>query len=67
MKCPAYCCSYQHIPVEKGDIKRLAQHFNMTPEEARKKFTKKGDDENPRVLRHKADEHYGTACRFLDS
>ncbi|MEM9838314.1 MAG: YkgJ family cysteine cluster protein [Pseudomonadota bacterium] len=67
MKCPAYCCSYQHIPVTGDDVKRLAKHFGMESAEAKKKFTKKGDEENPRVMRHKADEHYGTVCRFLDS
>lgn len=67
LKCPAYCCSYEHIPTTKDDIKRLAKHFGLKAEDARKKFTKKGDDESPRVLRHKADEHFGTICRFLDS
>mgnify|MGYP006266183511 CR=1 FL=1 len=67
LKCPAYCCSYEHIPATAADIKRLAAHFGLSAEEARRKFTKKGDDENPRVMRHKADEHYGSVCRFLDS
>lgn len=53
--------------MEPGDIKRLAKHFDMDAATAKKAFTKKGDDETPRVLRHKADEHYGTVCRFLDS
>lgn len=53
--------------MEKADIKRLAKHFGLTVEQARRRFTKKGDEESPRVLRHKADDYYGTACRFLDS
>ena len=67
LKCPAYCCSYEHIPVTDADVKRLGKHFDMKTEDARKKFTKKGDDENPRVLRHKSDEHFGTICRFIDT
>lgn len=66
LKCPAYCCSYAHIPVTAGDVKRLAKHFELTPEKAEKKFTKKGDDENPRVLRHTEDEHYESTCMFLN-
>ena len=65
-KCPAYCCSYPHTVATNKDIKRLAKHFNISPKKARKKFTKKGDKKHERVLRHKKDEIYGTACRFLD-
>jgi len=64
--CTAYCCSYTHIPASKSDIKRLAAHFEMTPEQAKKRYTKKGDKENPRVLRHTNDEHFVTSCMFLD-
>lgn len=67
LKCPAYCCSYAHIPVTEEDAKRLGRHFGLDAKAAMKKFTKKGDDENPRVLRHKEDEHFGTICRFVDS
>lgn len=67
LKCPAYCCSYAHIPVTDDDIPRLAAHFGLTDEQAEKRFTKFGDDESPRVLRHKADEHFGTICRFIDT
>ena len=28
-KCPAYCCSYEHIGVSKRDINRLARHFEI--------------------------------------
>lgn len=64
--CPAYCCTYAVIPVTKADIKRLAKHFGVTPETAESKFTKRGDSDRERVLRHRRDEHFGTACRFLD-
>ncbi|MEL6362196.1 MAG: YkgJ family cysteine cluster protein [Pseudomonadota bacterium] len=66
LKCPAYCCSYTHIPTNKTDIKRLAKYFEVTPEQAQRKFTKKGDKENPRVLRHTEDEHFVSTCMFLD-
>lgn len=66
LKCTAYCCSYTHIPVNKTDLKRLAKHHGVSVEKAEKKFTKKGDKENPRVLRHTDDEHFGTSCMFLD-
>ncbi|MEX6633705.1 YkgJ family cysteine cluster protein [Hyphococcus lacteus] len=66
LKCSAYCCSYTHIPTTKTDIKRLAKHFEVTPEQAEKKFTKKGDKTNPRVIRHTEDEHFVTSCMFLD-
>jgi Fe-S-cluster containining protein len=67
LKCPAYCCSYAHIPVTEDDVGVLAKHFGLDHAQARKRFTKKGDEDSPRVLRHKADEHFGTICRFLDS
>ena len=64
--CPAYCCSYPRIIVEDKDMKRLAKYFGISKREARRKFTKKGEDPGERILRHKKDEIYGTACRFLD-
>jgi Fe-S-cluster containining protein len=66
LKCVAYCCTYTHIPATKRDVARLAKHFGITPKEAARKFTKAGDKENPRVMRHSADEHFGSACMFLD-
>ncbi|MEM9169760.1 MAG: YkgJ family cysteine cluster protein [Pseudomonadota bacterium] len=66
LKCPAYCCSYAHIPATDEDVRRLAKHFDLGEAAARKKFTKKGDDDTPRVLRHTKDEHYGSSCMFLD-
>ncbi len=66
VKCTAYCCTYTHIPVNKTDLKRLAKFHGISVEKAEKKFTKKGDKENPRVIRHSDDEHFITACMFLD-
>ncbi len=65
-KCPAYCCSYARIPVVDKDVKRLASYFGLDIETARKKFTKKGAEPGERILRHGEDEHFVTACRFLD-
>ena len=64
-KCPAYCCSYDHIYVTDADLRRLAKHFGVEPEVAEKRYTKFVEG-GERVLRHKEDEIYGTVCRFLD-
>jgi hypothetical protein len=66
LKCPAYCCSYAHIPATDKDIKRMAKGFGETFEETKRKHTKKGDKDTPRVLRHQEDEHFGTICKFID-
>jgi hypothetical protein len=65
-RCPAYCCSYPRIIVTEADIKRLARHHGVSAATARKRFTKKGQEPDERVLRHQADEHFKTICRFLD-
>jgi len=64
LKCPAYCCSYDRIIVNGHDIRRLAKHFSITPEQAIDRFTKVV--ENERVLRHQKDEIYGSTCMFID-
>lgn len=66
LKCVAYCCSYTHIPTTKTDIKRLAKHFDVSVDKAQRKFTKYGDKDSPRVLRHTDDEHFSSSCMFLD-
>lgn len=65
-KCPAYCCSYPRIIVNKTDIKRLAKHFGLAFEKAKKKFTKKGHEKGEIILRHQKEEHFGTICQFID-
>jgi len=65
-RCPAYCCSYPRIIVNKTDVKRLAKHFGLTLQKAYKKFTKKGHEKGEIILRHQKDEHFGTICQFLD-
>lgn len=65
-KCPAYCCViYDRVLVKPRDLKRLAKYFNMSVEEAEKRFTKKYKDEM--ILRRKYDPHLeAKACMFLD-
>jgi len=38
-KCPGYCCSYPLIPLKKRDVQRLADHFDLSFEEANKAIT----------------------------
>ena len=66
-QCPAYCCSYDWILVYKSDIKRLANRFGLSYEEAEAKFTKFVPSYGYRVLRHKQDHIYKSTCRFLDA
>lgn len=66
-KCPAYCCSYARIIATEADVRRLARHHEMTVEEAREHFTKKGEGPTERIMRHKEDPHFKTICKFLDS
>lgn len=63
-QCPAYCCSYDRIIVEKRDVARLAKHFHLDYETAQQRFTKIRAGEQ--VLRHQKDDVYGTICMFLD-
>ena len=73
-KCPGYCCSYPRIEVTEADIVRLAEHFNITAEVAKLKFTRyyefKSDDPKEliqeQILRHKKDHIYKSTCQFLD-
>ena len=65
-KCPGYCCSYPLIQLTKRDVERLAKHFDLTWEEARKKFTKV-ETGAKYAMRRKADEHFGRICMFFDT
>jgi Fe-S-cluster containining protein len=66
MKCPGYCCSYPVIEISERDVARLARHFEITPEEAERRFTKKAHGAD-KVLRRKDDPHFGRICRFFDT
>jgi Fe-S-cluster containining protein len=64
-KCPAYCCSiYDRVQVTQRDINRLAKHFGVSPETARRRYTKMWEDE--RVLRRVKDVIFPETCMFLD-
>jgi hypothetical protein len=61
----AFCCSiYERVEVTPRDVRRLAKHFQLTKEQAEKRFTtvRWGG----RVLRRKKDELLGRTCKFLD-
>jgi uncharacterized protein len=47
-------------------VERLAKHFDLSFEQARKKFTKKAHG-HQYAMRRKADTHYGKICRFFDT
>jgi hypothetical protein len=64
-KCPAFCCSiYERVGVSKRDINRLAKHFGVSPEEAKRRYT--GDHEGERVLKRVDDVIFERTCTFLD-
>lgn len=71
-KCPGYCCSYPRIIVTKEDIERLAGHFNVSFDEAKKRFTQayryesKEEKIKEQILRHRKDDVYKSTCQFLD-
>ena len=49
------------------DEARLARGLGMTRKRIRRKVTKKGIEKGTRVLRHRSDDIFESACRFLDS
>ena len=64
--CPAYCCSYPRVIVNRRDLQRIARHFGVDVETARARYTKQGEKRGERVLRHRRDHVYASVCRFLD-
>ncbi|HEX8922905.1 MAG TPA: YkgJ family cysteine cluster protein [Pyrinomonadaceae bacterium] len=66
-KCPAYCCSiYERVQVTKRDLNRLARYFELTPEQAEKRYTKIDRSSGERVLRRKKDVIFEQTCMFLN-
>jgi len=63
-KCPAYCCSYEQIGINKRDLNRLAKHFGVDADTALRRYTKIKEGEVS--LRHQKDEILGSVCMFLD-
>ncbi|APV48639.1 zinc/iron-chelating domain-containing protein [Betaproteobacteria bacterium GR16-43] len=66
LKCPGYCCTYSDIEVTDRDIARLGKHFGLGPKEAEAKFTKLDDAKTAKILRHKKDTIFDSACMFFD-
>jgi uncharacterized protein len=64
-KCPGFCCTYPVIELSAFDIKRLAKRFGISAKVCREKYTKP-DGEGGRMMRHRKDDLYQTACQFLD-
>ena len=65
-KCPAYCCTYEEIPVTARDISRLARHFGIDPWHVEERHTRPHGKRGARVLRHRPDGIFKSACTFLD-
>jgi Fe-S-cluster containining protein len=65
-KCPAYCCTYSDIEVTTRDIDRLARHFGVSYAKAEERYTKADPESGARLLRHRKDKIFETACMFLD-
>ena len=65
-KCPAYCCTYTEIEVTARDIERLAKHFGLTYRVAEERFTKPDAKNKIRMLRHRKDKVFDSACMMLD-
>lgn len=69
LACPGYCCSHARIAVSEFDIARLARHFELTLDQARKKFTYRHVTKavNEQILRQQRDHIYPSVCRFFDT
>ena len=63
-QCPGYCCTYEVIPVTKRDLRRLARRFDITVEQAERRFTKK--EGKGRAMRHRKDHIFDSTCMFFD-
>jgi Fe-S-cluster containining protein len=65
-KCPGYCCTYKEIEVTARDIERLAKRFELPYAQAEERFTKPDAKGKIRMLRHRKDKIFDSACMFLD-
>ena len=66
-KCPAFCCSvYDRVQVSTRDINRLAQHFRVSFETAKRRYTRINRESGERVLRRVADTIFEETCMFLN-
>jgi hypothetical protein len=67
--CPGYCCSHSRIAISEFDIARLAKHFDLPVDEAKRKFTYRYQTKevDEQILRHQKDHIYKSVCRFFDT
>jgi len=67
LACPGKCCTYDLIEVTRADVQKLAKHHGLDFGAALQRFTKeaKQDGKTITILRHRKDDVYDTACRFL--
>ena len=66
-KCPAFCCSiYERVQVTKRDLNRLAKYFQVSADEAEKRYTRIDRESGERVLRRVKDEIFEKTCMFLN-
>ena len=65
-QCPGYCCTYSEIEITTRDIARLARHFGLAYEQAETRFTKADSKRGIRMLRHRRDTIFESACMFFD-
>jgi Fe-S-cluster containining protein len=69
LACPGYCCSHSRIAVSDFDIVRLAKHFGLTFDDAKRRFTYhyQTKEVSEQILRHHHDHIYKSVCRFFDT
>lgn len=65
-KCPGYCCTYSDIEITRRDIARLARHFGVDYAKAEQRYTKPDAKGKARLLRHRQDTIFESACMFFD-
>jgi len=65
-KCPGYCCTYSDIEITRSDIERLAKHFGLSYAQAERRYTKPDAKGKARLLRHRLDTIFYSACMFFD-
>ena len=55
-------------PIETSafDIARIAKHFGVSTRKATERYTKFESTGKVRVMRHRSDKHFVTACMMLD-
>lgn len=65
LKCVGYCCAiYERVAVTDKDLLRLARYFGVSPETAKRRYTRMHSGE--RVLRRTPDPLFGESCMFQD-